>query len=72
MACPFLTEVTMVFCTACKVRKPIPSDRVSTASACGANYRSCPIFREALIRLDQGAREPAPDLDPAPRKGEPS
>lgn len=72
MACPFLTEVTMVFCTACSLRKPIPSDRVSTASKCGGSYRTCPIFLEALARLDQAAREHELNVDPAAPKGEPS
>lgn len=58
MACPFLAEVTMVFCRACPLRKPIPSDRVSTTSTCGGDgFRSCPIFREALARMKDGSRE---------------
>lgn len=69
MTCPFLTEVAMVICTACKVHKPIPSDRVSTASKCGENYRSCPLFLEALARTEQGAKEQELELDPARRNG---
>ncbi len=51
MSCPYLTEVTMVFCQASPVKKPIPSDRISTASACeGDDYRTCPLYRESLSR----------------------
>ncbi len=51
MTCPYLAEVTMVFCQASPVKKPIPSDRISTASACeGDDYRSCPLYRESLTR----------------------
>jgi hypothetical protein len=51
MSCPYLTEVTMVFCEASPVKKLIPSDRVSTASLCEAEgYTACPLYREALAR----------------------
>jgi hypothetical protein len=51
MSCPYLTEITMVFCQASPVRKLIPSDRISTASSCeGDCYRGCPLYREALTR----------------------
>jgi len=54
MSCPYLTEVTMVFCQASPVKKPIPSDRVSTASCCdGGVYAKCPLYREALARHGQ-------------------
>lgn len=51
MTCPYLTEITMVFCQASPVRKPIPSDRISTASRCDADgYRTCPLYSEAMAR----------------------
>jgi hypothetical protein len=51
MPCPYLTEVTMVFCQASPVKKLIPSDRISTASACeGDEYGGCPLYREAVVR----------------------
>jgi len=51
MTCPYLTEITMVFCQASPVRKLIPSDRISTASSCEADgYRGCALYREALGR----------------------
>ena len=51
MTCPYLTQVTMVFCQATPLKKLIPSDRVSTASACeGDAYGVCPLYRDALAR----------------------
>jgi hypothetical protein len=51
MTCPYLTEVTMVFCQASPQKKLIPSDRISTASACeGDAFNGCALYREALAR----------------------
>jgi hypothetical protein len=51
MTCPYLTEVTMVFCQASPQKKLIPSDRISTASACeGDAFNGCALYREALSR----------------------
>ncbi len=58
MTCPYLTEVRMVFCQASPVKKLIPTDRVSTASACEAeSYEKCPLFQEALARAKSSASE---------------
>ena len=58
MTCPYLTEVTMVFCQASPVKKLIPTDRVSTASGCEANaYCTCPLYRDALARAHHGVEE---------------
>jgi hypothetical protein len=51
MTCPYLKEVTMVFCRAYPVKKLVPVDRVTTASTCGADaFSTCPLYREALTR----------------------
>jgi hypothetical protein len=51
MSCPYLTEVTMVFCQASPQKKLIPTDRISTASACeGEAFNGCALYREALAR----------------------
>ncbi len=63
MPCPYLTEVTMVYCRASPVRKLIPSDRVSTASHCDTEcYGTCPLFVEALARagVDSSANPEGP------------
>jgi len=73
MTCPYLTQVTMVFCQAAPVKKLIPTDRVSTASACEADaYRACPLFREAVARAHETMEEvdqEEKDLHPAEEKG---
>ena len=74
MTCPYLTEITMVFCGASPVKKLIPSDRVSTASRCDADeYRRCPLYHEALTRalhvIDEHEHA---EPNPQGAKGEPS
>jgi hypothetical protein len=73
MTCPYLTEVSMVFCQASPQKKLIPSDRISTASACEADgYHKCALFQttqaRALHAIDEFEGEPAP----GPGKGGPS
>jgi hypothetical protein len=49
MSCPYLTQVTMVFCRASPVKKMVPSDRLTTASTCeGESFTGCPCYRDAL------------------------
>ncbi len=58
MTCPYLKEVSMVFCRAYPVKKPVPIDRVTTASTCeGDAFRGCSLFRDALERADRSAHE---------------
>ncbi len=58
MSCPYLTEVVMVFCQASPVKKLIPTDRVSTASACdGESFVTCPLYREAFRRAQRTVEE---------------
>jgi hypothetical protein len=63
----------MVFCQAAPVKKLIPTDRVSTASACEADgYGGCALFREALARAHrtvEEVEEEEKDLHPAGEKG---
>ena len=77
MSCPYLTEVTMVFCQASPLKKLIPTDRISTASACeGEAYQGCPLYRQAVARALhvieelEGESKPAEESKPAVRKGE--
>jgi len=68
MTCPYFKEVTMVFCRAYPVKKPVPIDQVTTASSCEGAYRECPLFKEALARADRSAAEDD-HLNPAGPKG---
>lgn len=58
MSCPYLAEITMVYCRASPVRKLIPSDRLTTASHCdNESFGGCPLFVEALDRAGESVRE---------------
>jgi hypothetical protein len=58
MGCPYLTEVTMVFCRASPVKKLVPGDKLHAGSRCdGAEYQGCPLFREALDRSGASLEE---------------
>jgi len=71
MSCPYLTQVTMVFCRAVPVHKLVPSDRITTAGPCeGDCFRSCATFREAQVRAGQEAETFASEVAlPAAKKG---
>jgi hypothetical protein len=65
MSCPYLKEVTMVFCRAYPVHKPVPLDRVTTASTCeGRGFEECPLFKDAAARARRSVEEPE-ELPPA-------
>jgi hypothetical protein len=69
MTCPYLKEVSMVFCRAYPVKKPVPIDRITTASTCeGDGFRECSLFREALARGERSATDET--RPPAGPKGE--
>jgi hypothetical protein len=56
MTCPYLKEVSMVFCRAYPVKKLVPIDQVSTASRCeGGQFERCPLFVEANARTEKAA-----------------
>lgn len=58
MSCPYLTQVTVVFCRAVPVKKFVPTDRLTTASTCeGERFEACPTYRETLERAGQEIHE---------------
>ncbi|HEX9399048.1 MAG TPA: hypothetical protein VF912_02965 [Anaeromyxobacter sp.] len=70
MTCPYLKEVSMVFCRAYPVKKPVPVDRVTTASTCeGEGFKGCPLFRDALTRAGRSVDEEEQSSNPAAPKG---
>ena len=71
MSCPYLTEVTMAFCSAFPVKKLVPMRHVVTESACeGERYGSCPVFRELLARPVEGERpSPHPSHETEEKEG---
>jgi hypothetical protein len=72
MTCPYLKEVSMVFCRAYPVKKPVPIDRVTTESTCeGETFKECPLFREALERAGRSLDEAKPSHPEAPKGATP-
>ncbi len=72
MPCPYLTEVTMVFCRAFPVKKLVPSDRLTTASRCDDEaYCTCPVYRDAVARAGEALRELEGELHPSSTGGKP-
>jgi hypothetical protein len=72
MTCPYLKEVSMVFCRAYPVKKPVPIDRVTTASTCeGDAFKGCPLFCEALARAGRSVEEEHPSHPAAPKGAKP-
>ena len=70
MTCPYLKEVTMVFCRAYPVKKLVPVDRVTTASTCGADaFCSCPLYREALARTGKTPEDEKTKSETTTEKG---
>ena len=64
MTCPYLKEVSMVFCRAYPVKKPVPIDRVTTASTCEGEFKECALFRDALSRAERSTtaeEHPSPE-----------
>ncbi len=57
MSCPYLTQVTMVYCRASPVKKLVPSDSITTASTCdGESFRGCPLFLEVEEQIGREVR----------------
>jgi hypothetical protein len=55
MTCPYRKEVSMVFCRAYPVKKPVPLDRVNTASTCeGDAFSTCPLYADAAAHSWRG------------------
>lgn len=69
MTCPYFKEVSMVFCRAYPVKKPVPIDRVTTASTCEGEFKECPLFKEALSRAGRSVAAEDESPTPAAPKG---
>jgi len=71
MTCPHLKEITMVFCRAYPVKKPVPVDQVTTSSTCEGEFQECPLFKEALARAERSAAEDSLHNPAAPKGATP-
>lgn len=65
MSCPHLKEVVMLFCDGYPQKKLLPLDRIATANPCLGDYRECPMFKEAMARMQ------APELEFPVRPAQP-
>jgi len=46
-ACPFLKEVVMIYCDACRTHKLLPRNQVVSLGPCSStDFTACPLFRE--------------------------
>ncbi len=57
MTCPYLKEVSMVFCRAYPVKKLVPIDHVTTESTCAGEFSDCPLYREARARAERSVED---------------
>jgi hypothetical protein len=71
MTCPYLKEVSMVFCRAYPVKKPVPIDQVTTASTCEGEFKECPLFRDAATRVERSTAEEENPTPAAPKGATP-
>jgi hypothetical protein len=71
MTCPHLKEITMVFCSAYPVKKPVPAGQVTTSSSCEGAFQECPLFKEALARAQRSAAEDSLHNPAAPKGATP-
>jgi hypothetical protein len=70
MTCPYLKEVSVVYCRAFPVKKPVPIDQVTTASTCESDgFDGCPLYRDALKRAGRSVEEETATPNPAAPKG---
>jgi hypothetical protein len=70
MTCPYLKEVSVVFGRAYTNKKPVPIDRVTTASTCeGEGFKGCPLFKDALTRAGRSIDEENEASNPPAPKG---
>jgi hypothetical protein len=70
MTCPYLKEVSVVYCRAFPVKKPVPIDQVTTASTCeGDGFNGCALYRDALTRAGRSVEEETSSPNPVSPKG---
>ena len=48
-ACPFLKEVVMIYCDACRAHKLLPRNQVVSLGPCSStDFAKCALFREIV------------------------
>ncbi len=72
MSCPYLKEVVMLFCDGYTQKKLLPLDRIATANPCLGDFRDCPMFKEAVARLNAAPQPLEFHATPPRRRTEPA
>ena len=50
MKCPFLEEIMVAYCNACKVKKMIPAGNPALPHKCNAHYDECAVYQEFMAK----------------------
>jgi glycine cleavage system H lipoate-binding protein len=48
MKCPFLEEIIVAYCNACKVKKMVPQGNPALPNKCDAHYEDCAVYQEFM------------------------
>lgn len=48
MKCPFLEEIIVAYCNACKVKKMVPQGNPALPNKCDAHYDECAVYQEFM------------------------
>jgi glycine cleavage system H lipoate-binding protein len=48
MKCPFLEEIMVAFCNACKVKKMVPKNNFGIHNACEGRFEECEVYKEFI------------------------
>lgn len=57
MKCPFLEEILVAFCNACKVKKMVPKNTFGIYNACEGRFEECAIYREFIVHNEHKKEE---------------
>jgi glycine cleavage system H lipoate-binding protein len=57
MKCPFLEEMIVAFCNACKVKKMVPKNNFGVHNACEGRFEECAIYREFIAHSEHNKEE---------------
>ena len=52
MKCPFLEEILVAFCNACKVKKMIPKNNFGVHNACEGHFEECELYKEFIAHTE--------------------
>ena len=53
MKCPFLEEILVAYCNACKVKKMVPKGDPALQNKCDAHYQECAVYQEFMAHNEK-------------------